>query len=148
MEQKILDNIMVNINEIIEGAIELAYMTGLKENEQGEWMPNVKRMVFYPDGRVYFMTMMESDEFLPSHEKENVISLKENGTDIVFSDDHVVEQDGKSYVYGPMIVRTDMDPEKEVELTGKQIRELLDKIDENREWIRFGYMTTMAFELK
>ena len=148
MEHKLLDNIITNLYAIFDDAAELAYMTGLQENEMGEMMPNVKRMVFYPDGEVFFMTKMESDEFLESHHEEGVIPLSDKGPYIVFNENHVIEVNGRRYVYGPMIVRTDFDPDKEVDLTREQIRDILDKIERNLERITYGYMCTQAFALR
>ena len=49
----------------------------------------------------------ESDEILDSFEEMGIIPFPEEGFMIVFDEDHVVEQEGKRYVAGPMIVRTE-----------------------------------------
>ena len=145
MEQKFFEEVLNKL----KGIADLAYEHMLKHQHEAEQEDDcVKRMLYLPGREVFFLTMKESDEILYSFEEMGIISFPEEGFMIVFDEDHVVEQEGKRYVAGPMIVRTEFDPECELDLTMDEIRTVFDLLEANEDEIAFGGVTIPVMALR
>ena len=145
MEQKFFEEVLNKLKGIADLAYEHMLSHQHKEEQEDDC---VKRMLYLPGREVFFLTMKESDELLHSFDEMGIIPILKKKMYLVFDEDHVVEHKGERYVAGPMLVRTDFDPECELDLTMDEIRTVFDLLEANEEEIAFGGVSIPVLALR